>query len=318
MYAIGIDVGGTSIKWGVVSNEGKVLCQDFIPTYKDYSKEQMVETLCEKILLFLKNNNYDIKDFVGVGMGCPGTVDSKKGHIIHTPNMNWSDFDIVKLMNKKLGLPTYVTNDANAAALGEITFGVAKNYSTAIMLTLGTGVGGGIVIDNKLFEGNMGTGAELGHMVIDIESDVQCGCGRYGCLEAHASATALIREAKKALENNRDSVLWELVDHEIDKVNGKNIFDAYHMGDKAIIEVVNNYIKYLSHGIMNYCNIFRPEAVILSGGIAKQGKVLVDLINDYCSKWNFGFKNSPKVEILIAELGYESGIVGSAALAFQK
>lgn len=314
MYAIGIDVGGTSIKWGLVSEDGKVLATDFIQSRKDEDQNLVADKLVYKIDEFLKQQGVERKEIIGIGIGSPGTIDSKEGEVIYTNNLDWKHFPLAKILENRLGLTTKITNDANAATLGEVKFGAGKKYKNVIMLTLGTGVGGGIVIDGKLIEGNKGGGAELGHAVINFESDILCTCGRYGCLEVYASATALIRQTKQAMEANRDSKLWDVVDHDITKVNGKTVWDGYDLNDKTAIEVVNNYIHYLGIGILNYCNIFRPEALILSGGIAKQGDRLVKLLTDYCEKNHYGYGGSAPVKILIAELGYESGIIGAASL----
>jgi glucokinase len=183
------------------------------------------------------------------------------------------------------------------------------------MLTLGTGVGGGIIINGKLFEGNEGKGAELGHSVIVVDGE-QCTCGRKGCLETYASATALIRETKKAMQLNKRSLLWKVCP-DIDLVGGKVPFDAAKQGDPTAIKVLDNYIKYLGEGILNFCNIFRPNVIVLSGGIANAGDYLFDRVNNYVRERNYGYKMTPEVKIVPAELGYDSGKIGAAALFFE-
>ena len=183
------------------------------------------------------------------------------------------------------------------------------------MLTLGTGVGGGIIINGKLYEGNQGKGGELGHIVVQVDGE-QCSCGRKGCLEAYASATALIRETKKAMRSNKRSLMWQ-ISPEIELVGGKVVFEGAAKGDKSAQQVLDNYIKYLGEGILNYCNIFRPNVVVLSGGIANAGKPLFDPLNDYIKERFYGYQRTPAVEVVPAELGYDSGKIGAAALFFK-
>ena len=183
------------------------------------------------------------------------------------------------------------------------------------MLTLGTGVGGGIIINGELFEGNEGKGGELGHTVIVVDGE-PCSCGRRGCLEAYASASALIRETKKAMRLNKRSLMWK-ISPDIELVNGKLPFEAAKQGDATAIKVLDNYVKYLGEGILNYCNIFRPNVIVLSGGIANAGDFLFDRVNAYVKERNYGYKSTPKVKVVPAELGYDSGKIGAAALFFE-
>ncbi len=182
------------------------------------------------------------------------------------------------------------------------------------MITLGTGVGGGIVIDGKLYEGTDGKGAELGHTSL-IYNGLPCSCGRKGCLEMYASATALIRQTKEAMKNDKNSLLWNEVKI-LDDVNGKTVFDAAKKGDKTSEAVIDQYVSYLGEGLLNMCNIFRPECIVLSGGIAKQGKLLTDKLTKYMEAQGYGYPYAPKTEIAIANLGYNSGIIGAASLLF--
>ena len=203
----------------------------------------------------------------------------KNGIVNYANNLGWVDLPVAKIMQETLPYPVRLTNDANAASLGEAKFGAGKEYETVIMLTLGTGVGGGIIINGKLYEGNEGKGGELGHMVIEVDGE-PCTCGRRGCLEAYASATALIRETKKAMKLNRHSLLWKVCP-EIELVGGKTSFEAAFQNDPTALKVIDNYVKYLSEGILNFCNIFRPNVVVLSGGIANAGAYLFDKLNAY-------------------------------------
>jgi glucokinase len=269
--------------------------------------------LGNKILSFINENKMQNNEIVGLGIGCPGAIDSENGVIDYSNNLKWSDVPIKEILEKITGLKVKITNDANAAALGEAYFGAGKEASSVILLTLGTGVGGGIIINGKVYEGNQGKGAELGHTIIEINGR-PCTCGRKGCLEAYASATALISDTKEIMKKNPDSLMWKLVNYDIDLVNGKTPFTAKLQGDTYANEVINQYINYLGEGILNFCNIFRPEIIVLSGGIAQQGKDLLDPLISHCEKNDYGFKGTPKVKITTAKLGYDSGIIGSASL----
>lgn len=315
MVIIGIDIGGTSIKGAAVRNNGFILGQFTSEVIKGEPAEATLERLANNVEHFLATTDLDKRELIGIGIGCPGAINSTSGYVDFSPNLNWNNVPLKKFMEDRFHLPVRITNDANAAGLGEAHFGSGKQYSDVVVLTLGTGVGGAIILNHKLFEGREGKGAEMGHMIIELDGR-PCTCGRKGCLEAYASATALISDTKEAMMQNKDSKLWEVVEGDIAKVNGKTAFDAAKMGDKAANDVINNYVKYLSEGILNYCNIFRPDAVILSGGISKAGDFLFDKVKQYCKSWDYGYPNTPVPEILPAVLGYESGMVGAACLFF--
>ena len=315
MVIIGIDIGGTSIKGAAVRNNGVILGQYSSEVIKGESARDTITRLINNTKTFIDGLNIDKRELCGIGIGCPGAINSVSGYVDFSNNLNWHNVPLKQMMEESLHLPVKITNDANAAGLGEARFGSGKQYKDVIMLTLGTGVGGAIIIDHKLYEGLEGKGAEMGHMIIELDGR-SCTCGRKGCLEAYASATALINDTKQAMLNDKDSLLWKLAEGDINKVNGKIPFDAAKAGDKTANEVINNYVKYLSEGILNYCNIFRPGAVILSGGIAKQGSYLLEKICDYCEERYYGYKGTPKPAILTAVLGYESGMIGAATLFF--
>lgn len=316
MFAIGIDIGGTSIKGAVVNDTGKVLTRFAMDVNKNASGEDEVNRFCDVMIKSI--NDYD--NFIkleGIGIGMPGILDMDKGVVITSPNLpKWNGLHISKLISKRMGLPVYINNDANVATLGEARFGSGKEYSNLIMLTLGTGVGGGIIIDNKLYDGYKHMGAELGHMVIRVNGE-KCGCGRRGCFEAYASATGLIKMTKKEMDKNPESLMHEVV-NEFGKVNAKVVFEASRRGDKAANRVMKRYVRYLGEGILNYCNIFRPEAVVLSGGVANEGDYLLDQVRHFLKNHSYGMKGSPKVELKVASLGYDSGKIGAACLVFDR
>ena len=314
MIAIGIDIGGTSIKGAAVDSNGRVYETFSMPVAKGEPGEITIHKLAELVKDYISGNGLEGK-IVGIGIGCPGTLDVKNGIVEYSNNLCWNDLPISRIFNEALPYPIRLTNDANAAALGEAKYGAGKEFENIIMLTLGTGVGGGIIINGKLYEGNLGKGGELGHIVVQVDGEL-CTCGRKGCLEAYASATALIRETKKAMLKNKKSLMWKICP-EIEKVGGRTSFEAAKQGDKDAIGVLDNYIKYLGEGILNYCNIFRPNAIVLSGGVANAGDYLFDRLNTYVKERNYGYKSTPEVKILPAQLGYDSGKIGAAALFFE-
>ena len=313
MYSIGVDIGGMSMKCGLVNEKGQVLATETVPTKCGDPYEKTINDLIYGIKNLMNKNNLYPDDVNGIGIGVPGAVNVRKGTVDSSANLKWEGVPLRELVEKGTGIQVRLTNDANAAALGEARFGFKWKYPNVVMLTLGTGVGGGLIVDGKLYEGNEGKGAELGHITLVMNGE-QCGCGRRGCAEAYASATALMKQTKETMQLHKDSMLWDLCEGDINKVNGKIPFDAAKAGDKAAKEVINNYVKYLGETILNYNNIFRPNAFILSGGIAKQGDYLIEKLKAYCALYDWGYKNTPVPELLIATLGYESGIIGAASL----
>ena len=316
MIAIGIDIGGTSIKGASINSSGQILDLFSLRVNKADTPEKTIGELSKIILEFLSEHVYE-EQISGIGVGVPGIVDFDKGVVLSSPNLpTWNGFNIKEFLQKTTNLPVFLNNDANVAALGECVFGAGKKYQNMILLTLGTGVGGGVIINKNIYDGNEHRGAELGHMVIELNGR-ECGCGRKGCFEAYASATALIKDTKEAMKNHPESELHK-VKEELGEVTARNAFVAARRGDKAANEVVDNYVMYLGEGILNYCNIFRPEAVILSGGVANEGEYLLEKVNAYLKEHEYGMHLSPKVELGFAELGYDSGKIGAACLVLTK
>ncbi len=311
MYKVGVDIGGMSIKIGLVDDNGQILSIKKIKTEKNASK--VLLEVVDAIKSILNEKKISIGDVLGIGIGCPGSVDRENGKIDILPNLDWENVEIVDIIREKLPARVEISNDANVAALGEALYGVAKNYNTSIMFTLGTGVGGGIVIDRKLYEGGFSRGAELGHVTLIYDGE-QCTCGRKGCIERYVSATALINQTKRAMALDRQSKMWNLVGGDIDRVDGRTAFDSAKEGDESAKKVVDQYVAYLSESIMNMLNIFRPDAFILGGGISGQGDDLVNPVKEYLDKFDYGYKNAPRPEILVASLGNDAGIIGAAAL----
>ena len=308
---IGVDIGGMSVKYWLVNENGNILAKRTVKT--EGTADSVIDTLGKALVAFLEENGLKKEEIEGVGIGCPGAITAATGTVEYSNNLGWKNVKLTDGLKKYLDTEYKVSNDANVAALGEATFGAAKEFSDVIMLTLGTGVGGGIVLGNKLYEGNESKGAELGHAVLVLGGE-ECTCGRKGCIEAYCSASALIRDTKRAMLRDTDSKMWDYANNDIHNVNGRTAFAMARENDPAAVQVVNDYIMYLSESIMNYCNIFRPQAVVLGGGISGEGKYLIDRVAQYCKERHYGYQGTPEVKILAATLGNDAGIIGAAAL----
>lgn len=315
LYA-GIDLGGTNIKGGLYG-DGKVLIKDEIKT-GSLDAVSVIKNIAVIINKMLSDAGLKINDITAIGAGIPGMIESSSGTVLYNNNLGWVKVEFAWLLQQELkkDIPVYISNDANVAALGESVFGAAKEYKDSILITLGTGVGGGVIIDGNIFEGNKGAGAELGHMVIKAGGE-KCTCGRRGCFEIYCSATALIRETVKAMQKHKNSQLWEICCGKVDNVNGKTAFDGYFT-DKTAKTVVDNYITYLAEGLCNLANIFRPQAILLGGGISKQGEMLINMVKKKFDKRLYAGKLGPQVDIKLASLRNDAGFLGAVALAMQK
>ena len=288
MYCVGIDIGGMSVKAGVIDRDGNILKKGKVVTDVAGGDDKIISDIGDLVLSLADPKD---RDFVGIGIGCPGAINSSTGTVDRAYNLNWTNVALAEKLARKINKPIKVSNDANCAALGETMFGVGRMYSDTIFITLGTGVGGGVILDNKLYEGNESKGGELGHMVLVVDGE-PCTCGRNGCMEAYCSASALIRETKCAMLANKDSEMWKFSPSLAD-VDGKTAFECSKKGDKAAIGVVEYFVKYLGEGMLNFANIFRPQAIILGGGVCAQGDYLIDKLKRYCKDRNHGFEGMP-------------------------
>ena len=314
MIAVGIDVGGTSIKGATIRSDGTVLDRFSMPVDKTAAPEVEIGKLCDLVNECLATHKYDEK-IAGIGIGIPGSVDNESGLLIRLTNLpTWNGFPLKKFMEERCHLYVKMINDADAAALGEAKLGRGKDVNYMLMFTLGTGVGGGIVINKVVYSGNKGMGAELGHITVE-HNGRQCGCGRKGCLEAYASATALINETKKAMEAHPESKLHEVA-KELGTVDARVPFRAEERGDEVAYKIIEEYVMWLSEGLISYCNIFRPNMIVLSGGVANEGENLLKRIRKYLKDHTDGMPGSAPVEVEQGKLGYDSGKIGAAALYF--
>lgn len=309
MYRIGIDLGGTGIKAGVVDENNIILEQTFAPTRTGRSANEIVSDLCIVAESAMNLCCVSKQECIGVGIGSPGTCDPKNGRVLRAYNLGFRDVPICDLVNFRMGLPVKLANDADAAALGEAVAGAAKGYENALFIGLGTGVGVGVVIGGKIYSGCGFGGVEAGHMKIQMNGEL-CTCGERGCFEAYASATALIRQAKRAAWENPESAL-----NRLEQISGKSIFEADAAGDETAVRVVDRYVEYLSVGVANLIDIFDPQVVVIGGGIAGAGERILSPLRDYVSEHIFGGKDRTPPAIVKALLGETAGIIGAAALA---
>ena len=315
-YYAGIDLGGTFIKAGIVDESGNILIKDQVPTGRERPYGEIAKDMAKLVLDLAGRADIGIENIRAAGIGSPGIIDSARGVIMYNNNLGWNKVPLAAEVRQYAGIPVFDTNDANAAAVGESFAGAAKKYPSSVFITLGTGVGGGIVLDGKLFEGNRSAGAEIGHTVIRMGGE-KCTCGRRGCFEAYASATALIRQTKRAMEKDKESALWRICPN-IDDVNGKTAFDGAAAGDRTAQKVVKNYIGYLAEGVANLANIFRPNAIVLGGGVCAQGDTLLVPLRRAVSRKLYGGTKYAPVELLTASLGNDAGLIGAARFAQQQ
>lgn len=304
---LGVDLGGTNIKAALVDAEGNILKESSVPT----NLPRPAEAVCDDIAALCAALADGVRVH-GIGVGCPGTVDG--GVVRYSNNLNWHDFAMADYLQGKTGLPVRLANDANAAALGEALAGCAKGAESAVIVTLGTGVGGGVVLNGKLLTGYTGAASEPGHTVIcDTPNAPLCTCGRRGCFEAYASATALIRMTRQAMDAHPESALHTVAAN--GTVNGRTAFDAAELGDAAAKQVVDDYIHYLAVGIANLINMFFPQVIGLSGGVANQGENLLRPLRAAVQPMIFGDKYAKKhTALTTCTLGYRAGVIGAALL----
>lgn len=313
MYYIGVDLGGTNIAAGIVDEKGNLLRKASIPTGAEREADEVIKDmagLCKKLI---DEQGITVDDVEYAGVATPGTADHDNGIVVYANNLRFLNYPLADKLKEFLGVKkVLIENDANAAAKGEAACGAAKGYANSVMITLGTGLGGGIIIDNKIYSGFNYAGAELGHMVIEVDG-LPCSCGRKGCWEAYSSATGLINMTKVKLAETKDTIMHEMVAHD-GKVSGRTAFDAMRKGDKAAKEVVDKYIYYLAMGIVNIINIFQPEVLVIGGGICNEKHYLTDPLMDIVDKEQYSRNSTKKTEIRIATLGNDAGIIGAAML----
>ena len=313
MYYVGIDLGGTNIAIGLVDENGKIVHKDSVPTGRERPYNEIIKDMAMLSLKVIEDAGVDMKDVKSIGIGSPGTPNNKDGVIVYSCNLNFRNVPMREEMQKYVDLPVYIENDANCAALAESVAGAAKDVEHSVTITLGTGVGGGIVINNKVYSGFNYAASELGHTLIVCDGE-PCTCGRRGCWEAYASATALIRQTKEAAQKHPESRINSLVDGDLSKIDAKTSFDAAREDDEVGKEVVKRYIKYVAEGIIDVINNLQPAAVVIGGGICKEGENLLKPLRELVYAGIYTKDEVPRTEIRVAQMGNDAGIIGAAML----
>ncbi len=312
MLYIGIDVGGTTAKAGVVDEEGKILAKSVCRTGKERAFEDIAADMAELCRRVVRESGHEMADIAAVGVGIPGEQDPRSGLVAFCNNLGWVNVPLMQRLREALGLGVYVDNDANVAALAESAFGASRDVKSSILVTLGTGVGGGIVENRRVRTGAHGVGGEIGHMVVVVDGE-KCNCGHRGCWEKYASATAIIRMGRALMEEKPDCALARQLGGDAAQLNAKAVLDLAKAGDADCMGIFETYVKYLCVGLANLINIYDPDMIVLGGGVAYAGDFLLDAVRAalgdyvYCPALSWA-----RVEL--ARMGNDAGIIGAAML----
>lgn len=310
-YRIGIDLGGTAVKAGVVDENHQVVCSHSLPS--DHNFDRAVDGLAAAAEAVAAKVGLRVSDFPCVGVGIPSTVNPHTKRLVFANNTGWRDAPIGEALEQRLGIPVYIGNDANCAVIGEALAGAARGRQSVVMLTLGTGVGGGILLGGKLFTGGDGMGVELGHTPL-VHGGYRCTCGIEGCLESYASVTALIRQTRQAMEEHPESALHAYVAAHNGQVDGRTVFDCAQAGDEVSAAVVDRYLEYLANGIGGLITVFRPEVFLIGGGLSAQGDNLIRPLNEKVLRYVYSSDLIGVPPIVKATLGNAAGTIGAAYL----
>ena len=312
-YIYGIDIGGTTVKMGLFYEKGDMLEKWEIVTRKENNGENILPDIVKSIKEKNTEKSIETDDILGIGMGVPGPI-TEDGRVLKCANLGWGIFSVADEMSKLTGVEKVkVGNDANVAALGEQWRGGGRGFDNIVMVTLGTGVGGGIIMDGKILTGENGAAGEIGHITVNPKETLTCGCGCKGCLEQYSSATGVIRMAKERLEaSDKPS---ELRKFDADEIGGKEVFDAYKAGDELAAEAVNEFAIYLGMGLGNVASVVDTQAFVIGGGLSKNGPVVIDIVKEqYKKNVMFALKNT---EFRLAELGNDAGMYGAVRMVLQ-
>ena len=312
MYYIGVDVGGTNLVAGVVDEQGAIRNKTGKPVDRSLGAEALSEEIAQLALRACEEGGVSPEQIQAVGVGIPGLVDNETGMVVQTANMPFRDTPFREIFHRFWQVPVYLGNDANCAAIGEYWAGAAKGCSPAVVITLGTGIGGGMVVDGKLFTGYANSGMEVGHMIV-YPGGQRCGCGNQGCWEQYGSATGLIRMTREEMERCPDSALWQICQGDLTKVQGRTPFQGAEQGDEASLRVLERYREALALGLVNLVNILQPEIICLGGGVSNaREELLLKPLEELMRQGSYD-KNSP-TRLVRAALGNDAGVVGAALL----
>ena len=313
MYRIGVDLGGTNIATGVIDENYKIIGRGKVKTRAPRPAEEIFASIKEAADMAVADAGISYDEVSSIGIGTPGSVNKDTGDIEFSNNLKFHNVPAKKMLEDIFGKPVFLENDANAAALGEAVAGCGNGVKDFVAVTLGTGVGSGIIIDGKIHRGSNFCGGEMGHMVINVDG-IPCNCGRKGCWEKYASATALVSQAVEAMEGNKDSLLWKTCEGDLNKVDGRSIFAALDMGDEVAKAVVDRYLYYVAVGIANIINALQPEIICVGGGISGQGEKILKPIREIIKNERYSVYANKQAAIVPAALGNDAGIIGAALL----
>ena len=310
-YAFGVDVGGTTVKLGLFDAEGSVLDKWEIPTVKDNEGAAILPDVAKSILAKMEEKGISEEELAGIGIGVPGAVDDAGTLVGGAVNIGWKSFNIPQQLNAYINVPVKAANDANVAAFGEMWKGGGKGCSNMVAVTLGTGVGGGIIVNGAIITGSTGAAGEIGHIHIEDDETEECGCKNKGCLEQYASATGIVRLARRRLkEDEKPSTLREC------ELSAKAVFDAVKAGDQVAIEIAERFGCYLGKGLAMVGNVVNPEVFVIGGGVSRAGKILLGFVEPMLQK--YAFPPCRGVKLALAELGNDAGIYGAAGLILHR
>ena len=316
MLYIGIDVGGTTMKAGVVDENGKILHKISCPSGIERGHEAMIHDMVGLCLRVTEECGHSMEEIHSIGIGIPGMQDPRTGRVPFCTNLKWHDVPLVELMQKELDKPVYINNDATVAGLAESVAGVSSTVKNSCFVTLGTGVGGGVVLDGKVFMGPHGIATEVGHM-ITVAGGEMCTCGNRGCWERYASATAILREGRKFCEAHPGCALEQKVGGDLSKIEARTIIDLAKEGDPDCAAIFDNYVYHLTVGLVNLINLYDPEIIALGGGVSHAGDFLLNKVRALLPEMIF-FKSMPHARVELARLGNDAGIIGAAMLGRQE
>ncbi len=312
MYYLGVDLGGTNIACAVVTREGDLLGKSSIPTALPDSPDAIAQRIADCCRLAVEATGCTMDEIDSVGIGTPGIANSQAGIVEYSCNLGFDDTPLAAMVRALLHKDVVLENDANAAALGEFVAGSGRGSTSLVAITLGTGVGGGVVMNNHLLTGFNFAGAEIGHFVM-VQDGEPCSCGRRGCFEAYCSATALIRQTRRAMSAAPNSLMWREAP-DLDAVSGRTAFDAMRQGDQAAAAVVDQYIRHLACGLTSIVNIFQPEVLCVGGGICNEGETLLAPVREIFDREDYARACQKRTSIVRATLGNDAGIIGAALL----
>jgi glucokinase len=312
MY-IGIDLGGTNIAAGIVDDKGNIKHEKSCPTKVERKSQEIIDDMIDLVYNILEEYHMDLKEIESIGIGIPGLADNN-GNVIFCVNLGWKNVPLREMLENALHKPVYIDNDATVAALAEYESGSMKNCKIGLMITLGTGIGGGIILNGETYSGFNGVGSEIGHIVVG-ENFYNCNCGRNGCLETFASSTAIIKYTKKLIVDfNEPTTIIERAEGNINNIDARMVIDCAKEGDKIANLAVDRLIKYLGIGILNIINFIDPEVIVLGGGVSGAGQYLLNRITEEV-RGNKNYRDLPIAKIVLAELGNKAGIIGAAMIA---